>query len=102
MRSVRHPVAVAPGRRILVGLLSLVVAPIAALWAANSLPNPPGTGPGVGQAVVGVLIPVFVSVGAARSLARADWVEAVVWAFASLAVVGVLLLLVFWIASSIG
>jgi hypothetical protein len=102
MRSVRHSDRVAPGRRILVGLLSLVVAPVGGLWAAVSLPNPPGTGPGIGQAVVGVLIPVSVSVGAARSLAQAGWGEAVVWAFASLAVVGVLLLLVFWIASSIG
>ena len=90
------------GRRILVGLLSLIVAPVAGLWAAVSLPNPPGTGPGLGQVVVGVLIPVTVSVGAAKGGARTGWAEAVLWAFASLAVVGVLLLLAFWIASSIG
>ena len=101
MRSVRNAAGVAPGKRILVGLLSLVVAPVAGLWAAVSMPNPPGTGPGVGQVVVGVLIPISVSVGVARAGARTGWTEAFAWAFASLAVVGALLVLAFWIASSV-
>jgi hypothetical protein len=89
------------GKRLLVGFLSLVVAPVAGLWAGGSMPNPPGNGPGIGQVLVGVLIPISVSVGAARIVSRATWMEASVWAFASLVVAGALLVLLLWIASSI-
>jgi hypothetical protein len=88
-------------RRVLVGFLSLIVAPVAGLWAATKMTNPPGNGPGTGQVVVGVLVPISVSVAAARSLGRTGWTEAVAWAFASLVVIGALLALAIWIASSI-
>ena len=81
--------------------MSLVVAPVAGLWAGVSMPNPPGNGPGVGQVPVGVLVPVSISVVAARALARTGWPEAAAWAFASLVATGALLVFLIWAVSFI-
>jgi len=55
------------------------------------MPNPAGNGPGSGQVLVGVAAPVCVAF-AACVLARVRAIEASLWAFASVALTGGLVL----------
>jgi hypothetical protein len=71
--------------------ICLVVAPILGVWAGGSMPNPPGNGPGSGQVLVGVVVPACVS-SAACVLARIRAIEASLWALASVALTGGLVL----------
>jgi hypothetical protein len=88
-------------RRVFVGLVSLVIAPIAGVVTAGSMPNPPGNGPGIGQVILGVLVPISLSTLVARGVARTKWFEAAVWAFVALIVTGVLVVALIVIVSSI-
>jgi hypothetical protein len=69
----------------------LIVAPILGVWAGGSMPNPPGNGPGSGQVLFGVAIPICV-VLAGSVLARIRAIEASLWALASVALTGGLVL----------
>jgi hypothetical protein len=51
------------------------------------MPNPPGNGPGSGQVFVGVVIPICVAL-AGSVLARIRAIEASLWALASVALTG--------------
>jgi hypothetical protein len=63
--------------------------------AGGSLPNPPGSGPGAGQVIVGVAVPAILTfLGAA--VARIRFREALLWAVASLALTGGLALVLRW------
>ena len=55
------------------------------------MPNPPGNGPGPGQVLVGVVVPIFVA-SAGSVLAGIRAVEATIWALPSVAVTGGLIL----------
>jgi hypothetical protein len=90
-----HPL----GRRVLLTAVCLVVAPLIGVWAGGSMPNPPGNGPGVGQVVVGVAIPVVFAFLASR-FARVGRVEATLWTVASLAATGGLVLSLIWFVST--
>jgi hypothetical protein len=82
-------------KRITLGLVCLVIAPPLGLWAGGSMPNPPGNGPGAGQVVVGVAVPLLLTLVAAR-VARIRSFETGAWAVASLALTGALVLLLIW------
>jgi hypothetical protein len=77
--------------RIWLSPLCLIVAPILGVWAGGSMPNPPGNGPGSGQVFVGVVIPICVAL-AGSVLARIRAIEASLWALASVALTGGLIL----------
>jgi hypothetical protein len=51
----------AVGKRVLVGFICLVAAPIAGIASAASLTNPPGNGPGAGQVLAGVGVPICIT-----------------------------------------
>jgi hypothetical protein len=55
------------------------------------MPNPPGNGPGPGQVFVGVVVPILVA-SAGSLLAGIRAVEATIWALASVALTGGLIL----------
>jgi len=59
------------------------------------MPNPPGNGPGSGQVFVGVVVPIGVAV-AGSVLAGIRAVEATIWALASVALTGGLVLFVMY------
>jgi hypothetical protein len=73
--------------RVWLAPLCLLVAPILGVWAGGSMPNPPGNGPGSDQVFVGVLVPILVA-SAGSVLARIRAVEATIWALASVALTG--------------
>jgi len=77
--------------RVWLAPICLVVASILGAWAAGSMPNPPGNGPGSGQVLVGLVVPVCVAL-AACVLARIRAIEASLWALASAALTGGLVL----------
>ena len=86
-------------KRVVVGFVSLLVAPVVGLACAGSMSNPPGNGPGPGQVMAGVGIPVSVTCIAAL-IARMRFSNACLWATASLVMTGALVvLLVFFIAT---
>ena len=85
----------AVGKRILLALACLVVAPILGVWAGASMHNPPGNGPGAWQVVVGVGVPALIA-SVAAVVARVGRAEVASWTIASLAATGGLLLLVVW------
>ena len=91
----RHPI----GIRVLLAVVGLVIAPVAAIWAAGKLPNPPGTGPGAGQVVVGVAVPLVLTLVPVRA-AGLGRVEGVAWVIASLAATGALVLFILWFVST--
>ena len=80
--------------------LCLIVAPILGAWAANSMPNPPGNGPGAGQVLVGFLVPVAVAL-AGSMVARVRSLEASLWALASLALTGALVLFLLFLVEDV-
>lgn len=55
------------------------------------MPNPPGNGPGPGQVFVGVVVPILLA-SAGSVLAGIRAVEATIWALASVALTGGLVL----------
>jgi hypothetical protein len=55
------------------------------------MPNPPGNGPGSGQVVAGVVVPICVAL-AGSVLAHVRAIEASLWALASVALTGGLVL----------
>jgi hypothetical protein len=59
------------------------------------MPNPPGNGPGAGQIAVGVGVPICVTIVAGLA-ARIRTREAVIWAFASVALTGGLVVLLMY------
>jgi hypothetical protein len=77
--------------RVWLAPLCLIVAPILGVWAGASMPNPPGNGPGSGQVFVGVVVPICVAL-AGSVLARIRAVEATIWALASVALTGGIIL----------
>lgn len=85
----------AAGRRVFLAFACLVIAPILGIWAGGSMPNPPGNGPGEGQLLVGVAVPVFLT-SIVALVARIGRVEAALWATASLVLTGGLVLVVVW------
>ena len=82
-------------RWIWLGVATLVVGPLAGLWAAATFPNPPGPGPGAGQVLAGVLVPVSV-VALTAVAARMRIAQTALAAALSLAVTGGLLALFMW------
>ena len=82
----------AAGRRVFLAFACLVIAPILGIWAGGSMPNPPGNGPGEGQLLVGVAVPVFLT----SIVALIGRVEAALWATASLVLTGGQVLVVVW------
>lgn len=82
-------------RRIWLGVATVVVGSLAGLWAAATLPNPPGNGPGVGQVLAGVLVPVSV-VSLTAVAVRVRIAKTALAAGLSLAVTGGLLALFMW------
>jgi hypothetical protein len=84
-------------RRVILGVASIIVAPIAGFRSAAALPNPPGNGPGAGQVVVCVLVPVAV-VLLAGLVARVRPAQAALWAFVGLVMTGLAFLFVMWLA----
>ena len=94
---VRRHVAFA-GRRLLLAFICLVLAPIAGIWVAAKLPNPPGTGPGVWQVIFGIAVPAALAVAAA-AVTQVRRLEAALWVLASLiATLGLLLLIALLVA----
>lgn len=83
------------GKRVLLALASLVVAPLLGVWAGASMHNPPGNGPGGWQVVVGVGVPALLA-SAAAVVAGVGRAEVASWTIASLAATGGLLLLLVW------
>ena len=83
------------GKRVLLVLASLVVAPILGVWAGASMYNPPGNGPGGWQVVVGVGVPALLA-SAAAVVAGVGRAEVASWTIASLVATGGLLLLLAW------
>ena len=79
--------------RALVACCALLVAPLFGLVAGGSMPNPPGNGPGDGQLLVGIAVPVGLALLASR-VARVRAPEAILWAVTAVAATGVLALLV--------
>ena len=77
--------------RVWLAPLCLIVAPILGVWAGGSMPNPPGNGPGSSQIFVGGLVPICVAL-AGSVLARIRAIEASLWALASVALTGGLIL----------
>jgi hypothetical protein len=72
------------GKRVLLVLVSLCIAPVLGVWAGGSMPNPPGNGPRIGQLAVGVAVPVSLTFVTAAAT-RIRPVEAVPWFVVSLA-----------------
>ena len=73
--------------RVWLAPICLVVAPILGVEAGGSMPNPPGNGPGSGQVLMGVVVPVCLAL-AACVFARVRAIEASLWALASVALTG--------------
>jgi hypothetical protein len=59
------------------------------------MPNPPGNGPGSGQVLAGVVIPICVAL-AGSVLARVRAIEASLWALTSVALTGGLVLVLMY------
>jgi hypothetical protein len=87
-------------RRVLLACICLVIAPILGVWAGGSMPNPPGNGPGGGQVAVGIAVPTC-STLIASVVARIRALEACIWALASLALTGGLILLLIWYVANV-
>ncbi len=83
-------------KRVLLVLVCLVAAPILGVWAGGSMANPPGNGPGVGQVVVGIGVPLCVAL-AATIASRIRGAERLLWAFGSVALTGALVLVAAWV-----
>jgi hypothetical protein len=82
--------------RVWLAPLCLVVAPILGVWAGGSMPNPPGNGPGPGQVLVGIVVPILVA-SAGSVLAGIRAVEATIWALASVALTGGLIVFLMYL-----
>ncbi|HEU5243270.1 MAG TPA: hypothetical protein VFU33_02610 [Gaiellaceae bacterium] len=86
------------GRRAFLAFVCLVIAPIAGLWIAAKLPNPPGTGPGAWQVVFGIGVPAALALAAA-AVTQVRRLEAALWTLAALvATLGLLLLVALLLA----
>lgn len=86
------------GRWVFLTFICLVIAPIAGLWVAAKLPNPPGTGPGAWQVLFGVVVPAGLALAAA-AVAQVRRLEAALWVLAALlATLGLLLLIALLVA----
>jgi hypothetical protein len=59
------------------------------------MPNPPGNGPGSSQVLVGLVVPICVAL-AGSVLARIRAIEASLWALASVALTGGLVLVLMY------
>jgi hypothetical protein len=77
--------------RVWLAPVCLIIAPILGVWAGGSMPNPPGNGPGAGQVVVGVTVPMCLTF-VASVVARIRALEASIWAIASVLLTGGLIL----------
>lgn len=64
------------------------------------MPNPPGNGPGSGQVIVGVVLPICVA-STGSALARIRALEASIWAFASVASTGGLILFLMYLVEHV-
>jgi uncharacterized membrane protein len=93
-----RPRLASAGRRVFLAFISLVVPPIAGIWVAAKLPNPPGTGPGVWQVIFGVAAPATLALVAA-AVTQVRRLEAALWVLAALvATLGLLLLIALLVA----
>jgi hypothetical protein len=86
-------------KRVVLGFVCLLVAPVVGLACAGSMSNPPGNGPGVGQVMAGVVVPVSITCIAAL-IARMRLVDACLWTTASLVMTGALLVLLVWFVTT--
>lgn len=92
----RH--AAGAGRRAFLAFVCLIIAPIASLWIAGKLPNPPGNGPGGLQVVFGIAVPAVLASGA-TAVTQVPRLEAVLWVLAALvATFGLLVLTMLLVA----
>jgi hypothetical protein len=82
-------------KRVPLAFMCLVGAPVLGVWAGGSMPNPPGNGPGGGQVVVAVAVPAILAFVSA-AVARIRPAGAALWAVASLAPTGGLVLVLLW------
>jgi hypothetical protein len=79
------------GRRDWLAPFCLIISPVLGIWASGSMPNPPGNGPGAGQVAVGVAVPISLTFSASV-VARIRALETSIWALASVALTGALIL----------
>jgi hypothetical protein len=87
------------GRRVFLGFICLLIAPIAGLWVAFKFPNPPGTGPGGWQVIFGIGVPAALALGASR-VAEVRRRESILWVVMALAAtLGLLVLIGLFVAS---
>jgi hypothetical protein len=85
--------AASAGTRVLLAFVCLVIAPIAAIWVAGQLPNPPGEGPGGLRLIFGIAVPSALALVAA-TVTGVGRREAVFWVLAALfATLGLLVLI---------
>ena len=73
--------------------MCLLAAPVVGLLAASLAENPPGNGPGGMQVLLGVGVPAGLSFLVARRWAERTRLRASMWAVASVAATGIILLL---------
>jgi hypothetical protein len=81
----------AVGKRVWLAPFCLIISPALGIWAGGSMPNPPGNGPGAGQVAVGVAVPICLTFFASL-VARIRALETSIWALASVALTGALIL----------
>jgi hypothetical protein len=86
--------------RVWLAPVCLIIAPILGIWAGVSMTNPPGNGPGSRQVLVGGLVPICVAI-AGSALARIRALEASIWALASAAVTGGLILFLMYVVENV-
>ena len=79
------------GKRVWLAPFYLIISPILGIWAGGSMPNPPGNGPGATQVAVGVAVPICLTFFASVA-ARIRALESSIWALASFALTGGLIL----------
>jgi hypothetical protein len=86
--------------RVWLAPVCLIVGPIVGVWAGALMPNPPGNGPGSGQVIVGGVLPIFVAL-AGSALARIRALEASIWALASIASTGAIVLFLMYLVEHV-
>jgi hypothetical protein len=86
--------------RVWLAPVCLIIAPILGIWAGVSMSNPPGDGPGSGQVLVGGIVPICVAL-AGSALARIRALEASIWALASIASTGALILFLMYVVENV-
>jgi hypothetical protein len=82
-------------KRVAVGFVCLVGAPILGVWAGGSMHNPAGNGPGAWQLVVGIAVPASLALVTAH-FAHIGSLEASAWVVVSLPATGGLVLFLIW------